>query len=314
MNRRDFVKGSALATAAIMSGASALAQGTLFGKGNNQEEGKPIRKGINLGLIQDGKTVLEKMQIAKDAGIDGLEFGAPMGDAELKEIIAAKEATGMVTAGIMFGGNWSKNLTDSNLDTRKEAISLITKALEQGRELQAPHVLVVPGVVNAGMEYELAWKNSLEGFRALVPVAEANKVKIGVENVWNNFILSPVEMAYYIDLINSPWIGCFFDIGNILRYGWPAHWIHTLNRRIVNLHIKGYNSKLANSKGVWSGFNVKMTDEGDFNWAPVAQAIKDIHFKGWLIAEVGGGNTDRIKDISNRLDKMVKLVDEAKAK
>ena len=312
MNRREFIKGGALAAAALMGGASALAQGTLFGKGNNQCEEKPIRKGISLGMIQEGKTALEKFQIAKDCGIDGLELTAPADDESLKAWVAASEATGVQVAGIMFGGNWSKNLSSPDPEARKEAIALITKALEQGRELQAPHVLVVPGVVNAGMDYEAAWKNSLEGFRELAPVAEKNKVKIGVENVWNNFLISPVEMAHYIDQINSPWIGCLFDIGNIVRYGWPEHWVRALNRRIVNLHIKGFSSKLADTKGNWSGFGVEMTDEGDFDWKPVAQALKDIRYHGWLIAEVGGGKRERVQDISNRLEKMSKLIAEAK--
>ncbi len=181
----------------------------------------------------------------------------------------------------------------------------------KANELGAPHVLVVPGVVNAEMDYEDAWKNSIEELVKLAPVAKKNRVKIGIENVWNSFLLSPVEMAYYLDQVNSPWVGCLFDIGNIVNSGWPEHWIRTLNRRIVNLHIKGFDLKLANTKGKWAGFGVKMQDEGDFDWKPVAKALVDVNYRGWMIAEVGGGDKAVIQDISDRLGKMVDLVREA---
>lgn len=285
-----------------------MAQGTRFGMGNNQCDDKPVRKGCSLGMVNAGSTVLEKFQIAKDAGIEGLELTLPAAPETVKEYVEAIDKTGLPAAGIMFAGNWKSNLSDPDADLRKKAIAEITTALEQAREVRAPHVLVVPGVVNEAVDYETAWKNSLEGLRQLTDVAATNKVKIGIENVWNNFILSPMEMNYYLDLVNSPWVGALFDIGNILRYGWPAHWITALKHRIVNLHIKGYSVEKANKTGVWSGFGVEMTDEGDFDWKPVAAALKKINFKGWLIAEVGGGDAARVKDISNRLQKMVDLV------
>lgn len=323
MNRRQFLKGSALAAAGIVSGASALAQGTLTfrgpaGRNPNGGNGNggalrrfnttTILKGVSLGMISDGKTVEEKFQIARDCGIQGIEVNCPTTDENLEEILKASEKVRMPIAGIMFGGNWKENLSEPDPQKRATYIASITKAIQQGKALGAPHVLVVPGVVNANMDYETAWKNSQEGLRQLIHVAEENRVKIGIENVWNNFLLSPVEMAYYIDQVNSPWVGCFFDIGNIVNTGWPEHWIRTLNRRLVNLHIKGFNTKLANDQGKWKGFSVQMQDEGDFDWKPVAQALVDVRYRGWLIAEVGGGNAERIKDISDRLEKMVTLV------
>ncbi|HQC42787.1 MAG TPA: sugar phosphate isomerase/epimerase family protein [Verrucomicrobiota bacterium] len=318
MNRREFIAGSAIAAAGVVSGVSALAQGTLSWRGAPGNRGmgggpggarrSPIRKAISLGMISEGSSVMDKFNLAKECGIEGLEVTCPTSDENLKELIAARDATQVQIAGIMFGGNWSHNLTDYDPEKRKAAAGVITKALEQAAELGAPHVLVVPGVVNAGMNYEDAWKNSLEELVKLAPIAEKNRVKIGVENVWNSFLLSPVEMAYYLDQINSPWVGCLFDIGNIVNTGWPEHWIRTLNRRLVNLHIKGFDRKQADSKGKWAGFGVKMQDEGDFDWKPVAKALVDVNYRGWLIAEVSGGDKAVVQDISNRLEKMVELV------
>ena len=321
MNRREFIAGSAIAAAGVVSGVSALAQGTLSMRGAptgaRGQTGRapggagrfsPIRKAVSLGMISEGSSILDKFNVAKECGIDGLEVNCPTSDENLKELIEARNETRLQIAGIMFAGNWSQNLTDHDPAKRKAAAEAITKALEQANELGAPHVLVVPGVVNAQMSYEDAWKNSLEELVKLAPVAERNRVKIGIENVWNSFLLSPVEMAYYLDQVNSPWVGCLFDIGNIVNTGWPEHWIRTLNRRIVNLHIKGFDRKLADSKGKWAGFGVKMQDEGDFDWAPVAKALVDVNYGGWLIAEVGGGDKAVIQDVSNRLDKMVELV------
>ena len=321
MNRREFIAGSAIAAAGVVSGVSALAQGTLSMRGAptgaRGQTGRapggagrfsPIRKAVSLGMISGGGSILDKFNVAKECGIDGLEVNCPTSDENLKELIEARNETRLQIAGIMFAGNWSQNLTDHDPAKRKAAAEAITKALEQANELCAPHVLVVPGVVNAQMSYEDAWKNSLEELVKLAPVAERNRVKIGIENVWNSFLLSPVEMAYYLDQVNSPWVGCLFDIGNIVNTGWPEHWIRTLNRRIVNLHIKGFDRKLADSKGKWAGFGVKMQDEGDFDWAPVAKALVDVNYRGWLIAEVGGGDKAVIQDVSNRLDKMVELV------
>lgn len=319
MNRRQFITSGVMASATFFGGFSAIAQGTL-GDWNLKNThagriprgtGRPpaiIRKAISLGMIQDGTSVLDKYLIAKDCGIQGLELNAPVSDDTLKEYIQARNKAEIPTAGIMFAGNWSQNLGDPDPEKRNIAIESVTKALQQAKEVGAPHVLVVPGVVNANVDYESVWKYSLESLFRLLPAVEETRVKIGIENVWNNFLLSPIEMAQYVDQVNNPRVGCLFDIGNILRYGWPEHWIRTLNHRIVNLHIKGFNTSLADSKGKWAGFGVEMQDEGDFSWEPIAKALVDISFRGYLIAEVGGGKKERIQDISNRLQKMVDLV------
>lgn len=302
MNRREFIAGSSLAAAALMSGfSSALAQERRF-----RGPRKPLSKAISLGMVGAGSNILDKFKIAKDIGFDGLEVNAPCDDETLKQLVAARDETGVRIAGIMFAGNWSQNLGDLDAEKRKVAAESVTKALQQAKELGAPHILVVPGVVNAATPYQDVWRNSLVELQKLAPIAEENRVKIGIENVWNNFILSPVEAAYYVDQINSPWVGWFMDLGNIVNIGWPEQWVRTLNRRLVNLHIKEFSRKLADSKGKWAGFGVELL-EGDNNWPEVMKAVKEVNFRGWIIAEVGGGDEKRLAFLAEAMDKIIAM-------
>jgi hexulose-6-phosphate isomerase len=130
-------------------------------------------------------------------------------------------------------------------------------------------------------------------------------MQIALENVWNNFLLSPVEAKRFIDEINHPLVGWYFDIGNVLRYGWPEHWIQTLNSRIMKLHIKEFSRELMNSNGLWEGFKVDLL-KGDNNWPVVMQAVRQInHSGGWLTAEVNGGDRNHLKQISAQMDKII---------
>jgi hexulose-6-phosphate isomerase len=130
-------------------------------------------------------------------------------------------------------------------------------------------------------------------------------MQIALENVWNNFLLSPIEAKRFVDEINHPLVGWYFDIGNVLRYGWPEQWIKTLNSRIMKLHIKEYSRELMNTKGLWDGFKVELL-EGDNNWPVVMKAVSEINHKGgWLTAEVNGGDRTRLKDLSERMDKII---------
>ncbi|MEA5128261.1 MAG: TIM barrel protein, partial [Proteiniphilum sp.] len=116
---------------------------------------------------------------------------------------------------------------------------------------------------------------------------------------------SPVEAKRFVDEINHPLVGWYFDIGNVLRYGWPEHWIRTLNRRIMKLHIKEFSRELMNTKGLREGFKVDLL-KGDNNWPVVMQAVREIgHTGGWLTAEVPGGDRNHLKQISLQMDEII---------
>jgi L-ribulose-5-phosphate 3-epimerase len=164
----------------------------------------------------------------------------------------------------------------------------------------------VVGIVNAEISYADAYKRTQEEIRKALPLAAELGIKIAFENVWNMFLLSPLEMARYIDEFESPWVGSYFDIGNIVNYGWPEQWIRILGKRILKLDVKEYSRKLRDQKGPGAGFAAEL-GEGDCNWPEVLKALAEIGYTGWGTAEVAGGGRERLADVSRRMDQVLGL-------
>jgi hexulose-6-phosphate isomerase len=162
---------------------------------------------------------------------------------------------------------------------------------------------LVPAVVNKEVSYQDAYLRSQLEIRKALALAEKLEVRIAIENVWNQFLLSPLEAQRYIDEFNSPWVGWHLDVGNIINYGWPEQWIQILGKRIVKLHIKDFSRKKRDEEGLWAGFKVNLW-EGDCDWPAVMQALDAIGFRGWGSAELAGGGRERLKDISDQIDRI----------
>lgn len=263
-----------------------------------------LKKSIGFGMIKEELSVTDKFKLAKDLGFDGLELNSPI-DLNIAEILEAKAKSGIELPSVVNKDHWKMPLSDPSPEVRKQIIQSVAQSLQDTKDLGGDTVLVVPGVVNEKVSYEQAYNTSLNTVRELIPYAEKTGIQIALENVWNNFLISPVEAKRFVDEINHPLIGWYFDIGNVLRYGWPEQWIKTLNSRIMKLHIKEYSRELMNTKGLWEGFNVNLL-EGDNNWPVVMKAVSEINYKGgWLTAEVSGGDRTRLKDVSERMDKII---------
>ena len=165
-------------------------------------------------------------------------------------------------------------------------------------------MLLVPAVVNKDVSYAEAYTRSQAEIRKAVPLAEELGVKIAVENVWNHFLLSPLEAARYVDEFKSSAVGWHFDVGNLITYGWPDQWIHILGKRIQKLHIKEFSLKKRDNEGLWKGFAVPFL-EGDNDWSTIMKALDEVDYHGWGIAEQGGGDTpEGLKDLSDRMTKI----------
>jgi L-ribulose-5-phosphate 3-epimerase len=302
MLRRDFI-----ASASLLAGG--LVSAPLIGKSESislKPEMPKLKKGLGFGMIQEEIPLLDKLKLIKDLGFDGVEFNSPV-DFNLKELLEAKEKTGILFPSTVNKDHWSKPLSDPDPSVREFIVDSITKSLEETKELGGDTVLVVPGVVNDKVSYEAAYNTALASIRKLIPVVERTGVRIGLENVWNNFIISPLEAKQLVDTINHPLIGFYFDIGNILRYGWPEHWIETLNKRIVKLHIKEFSRKKMNDEGLWKGFDVELT-EGDIDWKTVMASLRKANYQGdWMIAEVKGGDRKRLAQISEQMDRIISM-------
>jgi hexulose-6-phosphate isomerase len=162
---------------------------------------------------------------------------------------------------------------------RERGKAIVESTLQIAQWLGAGAVLVVPGVVTPEVSYDVAIENALAALQDLVPVAERLQVTMALENVWNKFLLSPVEMRDFIDQCESAFVGAYVDTGNILAYGYPEQWLRILGARVRAVHVKDFKTSVATR----AGFCTLM--EGDVNWAAVAGALRDIGFDGALVAE-----------------------------
>jgi len=300
-NRRDVLKmgTGALAFAAMAAGTSA--EGTPAPPLGH----RPFKKAVMWDMI-DGKglSVLQRFQILKEAGFDGVEMNSPGGPPN-EEIKAAAKETGIEIEGMVDSVHWTETLSHQDPAMRARGLEALKTALRDCKELGGSSVLLVPGKVDASVSYADCYQRSQEQIRKAIPVARELGVKIAVENVWNNFLLSPLEAARYIDEFESPdAIGWHFDIGNVLIYGWPEQWIRTLGKRILKLHFKEYSRAKLDHEGRWAGFKVELL-EGDNDWAAIMKALDDVGYKTWACAELAGGDLARLKVVAEQMDKIL---------
>lgn len=302
MNRKEFLKSTSL----LMGGAivSSTVNARLFSSEINTLN---LRKSLGFGMIGEKDLSLEdKLKLVKDIGFDGVEFNSPV-EFSLQSVISAKNKAGIKIPSTINKDHWSKPLSDPDPSVRQFTIDSVARSLEETKEMGGDTVLIVPGVVNEKVSYAEAYRNSLESIRKLIPYVEKTGIKIGIENVWNNFLLSPLEARDFVDAIGHPFIGWYFDIGNIPRYGWAKDWIEVLDKRIFKLHMKAFSRAKMNDEGLWKGFDVKLL-EGDINWPEVMQALRKINYNGqWLRVEMKGGDRNYLKDLSQRMDKIIAL-------
>ena len=295
MNRRQFTKSTFIASAMI-SASSVPAISGIF-----HPSSRTLKKGIMWGSIRTGKTILEKFQAAKLAGFDGVEVNSHL---DRNEVLSARDATGMVIPSVCNALHWKYLLSDPDPKIREQGVEALRVSLEDAKAYGSDTVLLVPGRVNETVSYDDCWKRTVEEIKKAIPPAEQLNVKIAIENVWNNFLLSPVEAAYYVDQFKSRIMAFYFDCGNIMIYGWPEQWIKILGSRIAKVHIKEFSNNIANTQGRGAGFGVKLL-EGDVNWTAVMKALDEIGYTGWTTIEQPGGDTpEGLKDLCNRLKKI----------
>jgi len=292
MNRRQFTKKTAMASAFL---AAVPIPGF---SGKDSQVKRDLKKGIMWGSIGTGKTIMEKFQAAKLAGFDGVEVDSHL---DRTEVLKARESTQLRIHSVCDSRHWKSPLSSPDAQIRQEGVEALKVALEDANAYGADAVLLVPGRVTDSISYDECWTRSVEEIKKAIPAAEKLNVKIAVENVWNNFLLSPLEAARYIDQFQSNFVGAYFDCGNILAYGWPEQWIKILGKRIAKVHIKEYSRKIADAEGKSAGFRVKLR-EGDVNWAAVMKALDDAGYHGWTSIEMPGGDTpEGLKDLCDRL-------------
>lgn len=253
-----------------------------------------MKKGINIWSFPQG-TIKENLVLAKDAGFEGVEL-ALNGEGELSMQSTQKEITeirktaedmGLKLYSLSCGLCWNYRLSDDDVDMRQKAKDMIKKQLETAKLLGADTALVIPGVVNVEFSmpekkvaYDVVYDRALEGINELKKYAEDLQVNIGLENVWNKFLISPMEMRDFIDKIGSDYVGSYLDVGNVLYCGYPEDWVRILGKRIKKVHFKDYRAQA----GGLHGFVDLLA--GDVNYHEVVKALQKIGYSDWVSAEM----------------------------
>lgn len=283
IDRRTFLHttGAALAGAAAsqwLGGQSAARAGQFTGK---------IKKAVKYHMIREDLSVMDKFKLMADLGFDGVEPRTR--DARKigpKEMVRASEATGVRIHGVVGAG------------------PDIAKAIDLSKSLGGTSVLLtLPPAPNGS--YMENYKKRQENVRQAIPHAQKQGIELLIENVWSTFLIAPPLMAQFIDELDSDMVGSYFDVGNVLRWGHPQHWVQVLGNRIQKLDIKDYHVPTAMKDGMRAGFC--KIGEGSTDWGKVRNELSQINFTGWATAENRGGDRERLADIARRMDKVLDL-------
>ena len=258
-----------------------------------------MKKGICIGSLP-GNSTEARFKLAKAAGFDGVEIGTLTHDAARLETKAIATRHQLEVLGIMNSKHWSCPLSDAAAAVRAESREGMLDSIATAATVGADTVLLVPAVVNEATRYEEAYQRSQAEIRTLIPAAKEKGVTIAIENVWNKFLLSPLEFSRYLDEFADETVTAYFDVGNIVLYGYPQHWIRSLGRRISKVHIKGFNAQE-------SRFTY-LIDDCTIQWNAVMAALEDIGYDDYMTAELpvdGDDPEGRVHSISEDMDRII---------
>lgn len=256
-------------------------------------------KSINywvLGGFEGNKSAEEAIDDIASMGIEALEltFGdvlkQDITEQRCKEIVEYAKSKNVLLPTLSSGSYWGLSLADTDEAKRKQAIEFTKKYIDVANWMGIDKILVVPGAVDIGWEenstvtsYQTVWENSTASLKEILPYAEQKNVKIGLENVWNKFLLSPMEFKMYLEQFNSSYIGIYLDAGNIVVNGYPEHWLEILKSFIIAVQVK--NFKRDNAGGTLAGFTDDL-ESGDLNIDNLKKALKEINYQGPITAEM----------------------------
>lgn len=253
-----------------------------------------MKKGISIWSFPEAP-LCDSFALAKDAGFDGVEVAlAESGELSLttseKDILKVKNQAndaGIELYSVASGLYWDYWLNADCKEERQKAKDIVKRQLDTAKLLGCDTILVIPGCVNADfanpdkvVDYKTTYERSLEALTELKEYAEKVEVSIGLENVWNKFLLSPMEMRDFIDKIGSDYVGSYLDIGNTLANGYPEHWVRILADKIKKVHFKDYRK----AAGGLHGFVDLLA--GDVNYPEVMKALGEVGYDGWVSAEM----------------------------
>jgi len=287
-----------------------------------------MKKGINIWAFPEQTSLANAFRLISDAGFEGVELNleaAVASDSEnevlppqlnsqkedIKKIVALAHQHGLQLTSLSTALLWDYPLTSDDGGEREKGKQIVRKMIDVAGWMGVDTVLVVPGAVDVPwkpafktVHYEQAYQRSLAALKELAVDAGQKKITIAIENVWNKFLLSPLEFRSFIDAIDSDYVGAYFDVGNILLTGYPEQWIEILGNRIKRVHLKDFR-KINGGMGLMVGLL-----QGDVNWPRVIQALRGIGYQSYLTAELFPykfQNERLIQETAQAIESLLKL-------
>lgn len=286
MDRRRFLQTTAALT--VMSTVRARANTRL-----------PIAMAVEYNMLPTTMSIMERFQLAKDCGYEKIECPTTPDQGDAETMKAASEKLGLPIHSVMNMDHWEYPFSSADPAVVEKSLAGARVSIRNAHLWGASTVLLVPAVVNPHTTYKEAYERSQIAIRKLIPLAEEMKVTLALEEVWNKFLLSPLEFARYIDEYNSPQIRAYFDVGNVVLYGYPQDWIRTLGKRIAKLHIKDFYFRKEkgtdNNVAAWVPLG-----EGDIDWKAVYEALHDIGYEGTATVELDPGDKPYLTEMRRR--------------
>ena len=273
-----------------------------------------VKKGICYGCIDEGTTFGEKLAATRRAGYEGVEltFGAD-GDAPLhlgmdrtsvERLRATVEDAGLAAPSVMGGAALrDATLLSADAAVRRQAVANLDAALERAAWLGATTVLVHPGQLRPETRYDHAWGWTVQALKDLIPACERTGVGLGLENVWNKFLLAPTEMRQLLDEVNHPLIGCYLDTANMLLYGYAEQWAPIVGRHIRKVHVKDFKRERG-------GGRFCQLLAGDCNYPAVMRELRALGYDDYLTSEVSRGERGEgqtMADTAARMDEIIAM-------
>ena len=299
--RREFLKSSVTAACAAGLGGGGFANSLVAGATSKALASPPVlslKKGVWFGMLPEKLSIADRYKMARDVGFEVVQAPTEPDEHKAEEVKKAAEAANIRIDSVMNMDHWKYPLSSSDRAVVEKSLAGMRASLHNAKLWGCDTVLLVPAVVNPQTSYRDAWTRSQKEIRTLIPLAEELKVVIAMEEVWNKFLLSPLEMAKYVSEFQSPWIKAWFDVGNVVLYGYPQDWIHTLGNSIVKLHVKDFKRKE-------DGYAWVNLGDGDVDWTAVRQALADIGYSGSAVVELEGGDEVYLRDVVKRFDRLV---------
>ena len=259
------------------------------------------QKAVLISVLPKDASYAERFAIAREAGFDAIEMQTVAREEEAAEIRDAADKTGLRIHSVMNVDHWRFPLSSGDRDVVNRSVAGLETSLGNAARWGADAVLLVPAVVDQATSYRDAWTRSQQVIRERVlPVAGELRVIVAVEEVWNKFLLSPLEFARYVDELDSPWLKAYFDVGNVVFHGYPQDWIRTLGARISKVHLKDFHLDRPNGRFAWTNIG-----DGDIDWREVGRAFSDVGYRGFFTTEVAGGDAEYLKDLARRVDRFL---------